>query len=111
MGGLLVYSLHMFVFPILAVQKKSMMLAMTFLYAAIANILMNLILLPIMGIDGAALATLLSYVLFLALLARAAFRYLPLDIPYLNICGMEYRPQCRCFSCRICNSIPRGRVY
>lgn len=84
LAGVLVYALIAFISAGLWIQKKSMEMALLVFYAAISNIVLNLILLPRMGIEGAAIATLVSYLFLILLLARGSFRYLPLKISWPN---------------------------
>ncbi len=54
-------------------------------YAAVANILANLALIPLLGLLGAAISTLLCFVLFIYFGARTSERYLTVAIPWRHI--------------------------
>jgi O-antigen/teichoic acid export membrane protein len=56
------------------------------LIAAVANIVLNLALIPSMGINGAALASVLAYVLSLGLTASVGRRYFVLPVPVRATC-------------------------
>lgn len=86
--GLLVYAVHIFFNAPLIIHKKSMILTCVTTGCCIANVGMNMILLPRMGIAGAAWATLLSYVLMVAALAIISRRYLVIRIPYATLASV-----------------------
>jgi O-antigen/teichoic acid export membrane protein len=86
--GLLVYAVHIFFNAPLIIHKKSMILTCVTTACCIANVGMNVILLPRMGIAGAAWATLLSYVLMVAALAIISRRYLVIRIPYATLASV-----------------------
>ena len=62
------------------VSKKSMLSFWTALLGAGSNVLMNLLLIPRIGILGAAIATLASYVLVFLVRARSIRRLLPFSL-------------------------------
>jgi len=66
----------------LIIDKKTGSMAMALAYSAAINIGMNCLLLPRMGLQAAALATLVSYAFCTLLLARMSFKVLPLDIQF-----------------------------
>jgi O-antigen/teichoic acid export membrane protein len=79
--GLLVYAVHIFFNAPLIIYKRSMVLTGVTTACCIANMVMNVVLLPRMGIAGAAWATLLSYILMVVALAVISRRYLVVRIP------------------------------
>jgi O-antigen/teichoic acid export membrane protein len=79
-GGLLIYTAYFFVGAGLVIEKKTRDMAIVFVYAAVVNVALNMILLPRVGVAGAAWATLASYVVCVAFLIRSSFRYLPLRL-------------------------------
>ena len=79
--GLLVYATHIFFNAPLIIHKRSMVLTSVTSVCCIANILMNILLLPRLGIMGAAVATLLSYICLVLGLMLASRRYLPFRLP------------------------------
>jgi O-antigen/teichoic acid export membrane protein len=54
-------------------------------YAVIVNISMNLVLIPIMGLKGAAVATLCSYIFFIVVGTRESFKDFKIRVPYFAI--------------------------
>lgn len=80
LGGLFIYANYVFVAAGLLIQKRTMTMAGLLVVAAVFNIALNCLLLPVMGLNGAALASLLSYALCILLLARASSRVLPLRL-------------------------------
>jgi O-antigen/teichoic acid export membrane protein len=51
-------------------------------YACLLNIILNVLLVPRLGLQGAAVATLVSYLFMVLLMAQQSFRLLPLEISY-----------------------------
>ncbi len=84
-GGLLLYAVHVFFRPALLIEKKSSVIAGQVGTAAVVNILLNIIMVPRMGVTGAAYATLLSYGVCLALMARSSCRIIPLDVDWVSL--------------------------
>lgn len=54
-------------------------------YAVLVNISLNLVLIPTMGLKGAALATLCSYVFFVVIGAWKSFKHFVINVPYRAI--------------------------
>jgi O-antigen/teichoic acid export membrane protein len=69
------------------VEKKSVSALVTISAGAAVNILLNIFLIPVIGINGAALSTLVSYVLVFALRAVNSGKYikLKLNIPMMSL--------------------------
>lgn len=80
--GLVFYTLHIFFIAGLLIYKKTSTMARLNFYACALNIGLNVVLLPRIGVMGAALATLFSYLFVVILMARASFPLLPLKIDY-----------------------------
>src|SRR5882762_1036142 len=78
--GLFVYSIHIFLTAGLLIHKKTLLMARQVIYVMFLNIALNLLLLPRIGLAGAAWATLLSYVFLIALMAHASFPLLAVRI-------------------------------
>jgi O-antigen/teichoic acid export membrane protein len=85
-AGLLVYTSHAFFSAGLMIHKNTRVMARILAYSALLNIGLNCILLRRMGLQAAALATLLSYLFCVLLLGRASRKVLPLRID-LNAIG------------------------
>jgi O-antigen/teichoic acid export membrane protein len=78
--GLLIWTANVFVGAGLLIHKKTLRMSGLLVIAAIANIALNCLLLPKMGLMGGAIATLFSYLICIVLLTRASHRFLPLHI-------------------------------
>ena len=87
LGGLLIYTTYPFLSTGLLIYNKTYLLAGVLLCAAAVNITMNCLLLPRIGLQGAALSTLASYIVCIALLAGASFRYLRLRVRFRALLG------------------------
>ncbi len=83
--GLLIYAVHIFLNAALLIYKKTATMTRLVVYACVANLVLNVILIPRIGLQGAALATLLSYLLLVVMMARASFRLLPLQVSYSGL--------------------------
>jgi O-antigen/teichoic acid export membrane protein len=81
-AGLLIYTSHAFLSAGLMIHKDTRTMARLLAYSAVLNIGLNYLLLPRMGVQAAALATLLSYLFCVLLLGRASHRLLPLRIDF-----------------------------
>lgn len=79
-AGLLIYTSHAFLSAGLMIHKDTRTMAKLLAYSALLNIGLNCLLLPRIGIQAAAIATLLSYLFCVMLLARASFKLLPLKL-------------------------------
>jgi O-antigen/teichoic acid export membrane protein len=64
------------------IKKRTWVAAGSVVVSTVLNMLLNFILLPRIGIQGAALATLVSYLLFVTLMARAGARHMRVPIPW-----------------------------
>jgi O-antigen/teichoic acid export membrane protein len=84
-AGLLLYTSHAFLAAGLMIHKDTRTMAKLLAYAALFNIGLNCLLLPRIGLQAAALATLLSYLFCVVLLGRASSRLLPLRINFRTL--------------------------
>ena len=82
--GLVIYSLHIFFNAGLIIHKKTMTMAKVISFSAALNVGLNIFLIPRIGVKGAAIATLISYAVFLALIIRASSKVLPLRVDFLS---------------------------
>jgi O-antigen/teichoic acid export membrane protein len=80
--GLLIYAVHIFLNAALLIHRRTTTMTALVIYACVANLLLNLVLIPRIGIQGAAIATLLSYLLLVILMGRVSFRLMPLQVSY-----------------------------
>lgn len=74
-----------FLSSIYSVRKKSMNSMLTSLVAAGVNIILNFLLIPTIGVYGAALATMISYFACFAVRIFDARSYVPFKVSYLKI--------------------------
>ncbi len=79
-AGLLAFTSQAFLSAGLMIHKNTSAMARILAYSALLNIGLNCLLLPRMGLQAAALDTLLSYVFCVLLLGRASYKVLPLRI-------------------------------
>jgi O-antigen/teichoic acid export membrane protein len=80
--GLMIYSLHIFFNAGLIIHKKTLTMAKIISFSAAMNVVLNVLLIPRIGLQGAAVATLLSYAVFLGLIVRASSAVLPLRVDF-----------------------------
>lgn len=67
---------------VLSAIGKPQAVTKAFIFVAVINILLNLILIPLLGINGVSISTSLSYLLLLVLSTRYLIKYIPLKIPF-----------------------------
>ncbi len=79
--GLLVYATHIFFNAPLIIHKRSVVLTSCTTFCCVANVIMNILLLPRMGIMGAAVSTLLSYICLVLGMLLVSRRYLSFSLP------------------------------
>ncbi|MGI8770892.1 MAG: oligosaccharide flippase family protein [Acidobacteriaceae bacterium] len=84
--GLLVYALHIFFNAALLIHRKTLVLTGVTAVCCVLNIALNMLLLPRIGLMGAALATLVSYLVLVIAMAVASRRYLSFPIPVRGMC-------------------------
>ncbi|HLJ25250.1 MAG TPA: oligosaccharide flippase family protein [Candidatus Angelobacter sp.] len=80
--GLLIYAIHIFLNAALLIYKKTATMTRLVVYACVFNILLNMVLIPRIGLQGAAIATLVSYLIMVLLMGNVSLRLLPLQISY-----------------------------
>lgn len=80
--GLLIYAVHIFLNAALLIYKKSATMTKLVVYACAANALLNMALIPRVGLQGAAIATLVSYLMMVVSMGVVSFRLLPLQVSY-----------------------------
>lgn len=83
--GLLVYAIHIFLNASLILYKRTVTLTVITIASAVLNLGLNLYLLPRIGLMGAAVATLLSYVFLVVVLAIVSMPIMPLRISWQGI--------------------------
>ena len=81
----LFYGVQTFFGQIIMLFKKTNIYALLFAVSGTCNIISNIVLIPVFGILGAAIATLLAYALFMVLCVFISFRYLVFDAPWVSI--------------------------
>jgi O-antigen/teichoic acid export membrane protein len=79
-GGLLIYTTHVFLCAGLLIQKKTGTMALALICSTALNIVLNCLLLPRLGLQGAAVALLLTHIVTILLLWLASSRILPIGV-------------------------------
>jgi O-antigen/teichoic acid export membrane protein len=79
-GGLLIYTTHVFLCAGLLIQKKTGTMALALICSTALNVVLNCVLLPRMGLQGAAVALLLTHIVTILLLWLASSRILPIGV-------------------------------
>lgn len=80
--GLFVYAIHIFLNAALLIHKRTATMTKLVAYACLVNLLLNIVLIPRIGLQGAAIATLASYVFLVVVMGVASFRLMPLQLSY-----------------------------
>lgn len=83
--GFLLYGLYFLVVNVLYSAKRTRSVAILVIVSAIANILLNILLIPFIGVMGAALSSIAGYGLLLAVTVRQARREMPLNLPWRSL--------------------------
>ncbi len=78
--SLMLYAMHIFLNVGLILKEKTAIMAGLVFISAIVNFGLNIILIPRLGLDGAAWANLWSYLVLILLLALVNQRFLPLQL-------------------------------
>ncbi len=79
-GGLLIYTTHVFLCAGLLIQKKTGTMALALICSTALNVVLNCVLLPRFGLQGAAVALLITHIVTILLLWLASSRILPIGI-------------------------------
>ena len=82
--GLLIYAIHIFLNAALLIHKKTATMTRLVVYACAVNILLNLVLIPRIGLQGAAVATLVSYLFLIVVMGAVSFQLMPLQLSYVG---------------------------
>jgi O-antigen/teichoic acid export membrane protein len=80
----LLLGLNNIIVNIIILKKKTKLIGVTWLIASIVNLILNLLLIPIFGILGAAIATLIAYSIPFIILSYYSFRFIKLNLKYLS---------------------------
>jgi O-antigen/teichoic acid export membrane protein len=78
MNGVMTYYLH----EAFTLSKRTGMMAAVMAFPAVLNILLNMALLPRLGLQGAVIATVIAYFAGMVLSAIIGLRYFPLPLPW-----------------------------
>jgi O-antigen/teichoic acid export membrane protein len=79
-AGLLIYTTHVFLCAGLLIQKKTGTMALALVCSTALNVVLNCVLLPRFGLQGAAVALLLTHIVTILLLWVASSRILPIGV-------------------------------
>jgi O-antigen/teichoic acid export membrane protein len=82
--GLMVYTIGMFLSAGLFINSQTGVMAAVGVFSCVLNIALNCAFIPLIGLQGAALARLVSYLASVAALAYFSGRHLPVRVPYLT---------------------------
>lgn len=80
--GFLLLGLNNIIVNMVILKKKTKGIGVTWIIAALINLILNFLFIPILGIMGAAIATLIAYTLPCVVLAHYAFKFIKLDLNY-----------------------------
>lgn len=86
-AALLIFTTYVFVNAGLMIEKKTARIAGVMTASAVVNVALNCILLPAIGLRGAALATLLSYAFCILLMGKVSFQIIALRIAWNRLLG------------------------
>jgi O-antigen/teichoic acid export membrane protein len=81
-AGMVAAALPVFFRAGLLIKKKSGSIATITIVSIVFNVVLNIILLPRVGLQGAAIATFAAYALQAILMARHSVRLLPFEVPF-----------------------------
>jgi O-antigen/teichoic acid export membrane protein len=84
-SGVVLSAGQMFFKPGLLIRKKVFIIARVTVYAAVINIVLNLLMIPRIGVKGAAIATLLSYAAWIGMMARESLIAFPFTIHFKSL--------------------------
>ena len=79
-GSLLIYTTHVFLCAGLLIEKRTGIMALALICSTALNIVLNCLLLPRLGLRGAAIALLLTHIVAILLLWLASSRILPIGV-------------------------------
>lgn len=88
-GGFAFYGLYYVVVNVLYVAGRTRAVALSVGGAALLNLVLNLVLIPLLGIAGAAVATLISYAALAVGTARLAQSSTPVDYPWASLVSVS----------------------
>jgi O-antigen/teichoic acid export membrane protein len=80
--GLVLYAVHVFLQAGLLIYKKTYTMTKLVFWACVLNVVLNALLLPRIGLVGAAVATLASYAVLIVMMARESLALLPFRIDF-----------------------------
>lgn len=80
----LLLGLNNIIVNIIILKKKTKIIGIIWLFAALVNLILNLLLIPIFGILGSAIATLIAYSIPFVVLTYFSFRFIKLELKYIS---------------------------
>lgn len=84
-GGMLFYGLSNIVSQVLILSKKTYILGKTWSFIALANFLLNLFLIPFLGIKGAGISSLISFFMLFVFMAFYSSKDITVDYDWLFV--------------------------
>jgi O-antigen/teichoic acid export membrane protein len=80
--GLMVYGIHLFFNAGLFIHQRTGMTAALVIFSCAVKLVLNWLLIPRMGLEAAAITAIISYTVFVAVMAYWSARYLPVRLPF-----------------------------
>jgi O-antigen/teichoic acid export membrane protein len=80
--GMILFNCSFVSSDVLTLLKRTKIIGLTYGIAAFINLVMNIILVPLIGIIGAAISTLLTFLIFAVVIEILSFKELPFEIDF-----------------------------
>lgn len=80
--GMILFNCSFIGSDVLTLLKRTKVIGLTYGIAALLNLILNIILVPIIGIFGAAISTLLTFLIFAVVVGILSFKRLPFEIDF-----------------------------
>ena len=109
--GVFLWSFAMYGHKGLKIREKTGVMFALVSACCVVNFLLNLILVPKYGYNGAAVATFVGYALYPVLVHRAARRYLPWSIPWRSVIRIAVAGLVGSLAWWVCKSVLPGRFH
>lgn len=81
--GFLLLGLNNIIVNMVILKKKTKVIGITWIIAALLNFALNILFIPLFGILGAAIATLISYIIPFIIIAYYSFKFIKLELNYV----------------------------
>lgn len=84
-SGVMIFGLYHITVAGLFIQKKTGLISVLILFSAFINIILNIFLIPTLGIMGSAIATLISYIICFLISTYLAFKWVSFKFKYFEL--------------------------